>query len=146
MVGILWKAGQFAAAIRLETFWNKLLRRSSASIFCGYPIDIFASDFNVEAVDALLCAHTHVLPAGSSETVESAVHRALDEVLGPKADEVRPRMDLHRPAAWAKIPKAEGNILWVRNNLPTLADEILARARQFYQGSRQGRTSASCTF
>jgi MEDS: MEthanogen/methylotroph, DcmR Sensory domain len=146
MVGILWKAGQFAAAIRLETFWNKLLSRSSASIFCGYPIDIFAPDFNAEAVDALLCAHTHVLPASCSGTVENALHQALDAVLGPEADEIRPRMAQNRQTAWAEMPKAEGNILWVRNNLPTLADEILARARQFYQGARQTGAYTSCTF
>src|SRR5436189_2260259 len=45
MVGILWKARQFAAAIRLEQLWNKLLEQSDFSLYCAYAIDIFGKDF-----------------------------------------------------------------------------------------------------
>ena len=36
MVGILWKARQFAAAIRLEQLWNSLLEQSAFSLYCAY--------------------------------------------------------------------------------------------------------------
>jgi hypothetical protein len=36
MVGILWKARQFAAAIRLEQLWNRLLEQSSFSLYCAH--------------------------------------------------------------------------------------------------------------
>ena len=47
MVGLLWKARQFAAAIRLEQLWNKLLEQSAFSFYCAYAIDVFGKDFEV---------------------------------------------------------------------------------------------------
>ncbi|MGH7528201.1 MAG: hypothetical protein ACREMX_16025 [Gemmatimonadales bacterium] len=41
----------------------------------------------------------------------------------------------YRPA-WAAIPGAEAVVLWLRNNLPEHADEILGRARGYYQASQ----------
>ncbi len=67
MVGVLWTKSQYAAAIRLEQFWNKLLSRSCASLFCGYPIDLSSPAFVTGPVDAILCTHTHVIPGRSSE-------------------------------------------------------------------------------
>lgn len=133
MVGVLWKVGQYSAAIRLEQFWNKLLSRCSASLFCGYPIDIFATDFRVGAVDALLCTHTHMVPSGSNGDLETAVNRAMDSVLGPEAHDIRSAMNA--TPTWRAVPKAEATMFWIRKNLPDCADEIFARTRQFYQPS-----------
>jgi hypothetical protein len=60
MVGLLWVNGQESAAIRLEQCWNDLLVGSNASLFCGYPIDIFDTAAAVPALDAVLRAHTHM--------------------------------------------------------------------------------------
>src|SRR5580704_3033382 len=46
MSGVLWKAGRFAAAIRLEEFWNQLISLRGFKIYCGYPIDVFNVEFN----------------------------------------------------------------------------------------------------
>ena len=40
MVGVLWSAKEFSAAIRLEEFWNRLLKGACFKLFCGYPINI----------------------------------------------------------------------------------------------------------
>jgi hypothetical protein len=48
-------------------------------------------------------------------------------------EEVRLLMKANFRPAWAEVPKAEGIILWIRNNLPDIADDILDRARQHYQ-------------
>jgi len=61
LVGILWAAGQLDAALRLEHYWNQLLRCYSFGLFCGYPIDRFDPTVPPQAVDAVLCAHTHVV-------------------------------------------------------------------------------------
>jgi len=82
MVGILWKAGRFSAAILLEQFWNDLLSRSPFNLFCAYPIDVFEQDFRPAHLDALLCAHTHLLPTAANEDLDSAIDRAMDEILG----------------------------------------------------------------
>ncbi len=132
MVGLLWKAGAREAAVQLERLWNDMLTNSKASLFCAYPIDILGPDFQSEKVDALLCSHTHLLPLDSG--LEEALGRAMQEVLGPRLDGLRESMHAkHRPAAWGKVPPAEALVLWLRNKLPDAADEVLARARKYYQ-------------
>jgi hypothetical protein len=52
MVGVLWEAGSFCAAIRLEELWNALLRDGGFRLFCGYPIDVCGDAFTPADVDA----------------------------------------------------------------------------------------------
>jgi KaiC/GvpD/RAD55 family RecA-like ATPase len=59
MVGLLWVAGDRAAATRLEEYWNDLLRGSACSLFCAYPIDIY-DDGDTAGLDAVLGTHTHM--------------------------------------------------------------------------------------
>jgi KaiC/GvpD/RAD55 family RecA-like ATPase len=59
MVGLLWVAGDRAAATRLEEYWNDLLRGTACSLFCAYPIDIY-DDGDTAGLDAVLGSHTHM--------------------------------------------------------------------------------------
>jgi hypothetical protein len=138
MVGVLWKAGQFAAAVELEEFWNTLLRSVGFKLFCAYPIDVFGKEFQIDAVDALLCTHTHLLSAGPDGLIETSLSRAMDEILGSKARGLRLLIKANYRPSWAALPSGEAAILWLRNNLRDDADEILDRARQYYAGSFDG--------
>ncbi|HEV7364428.1 MAG TPA: MEDS domain-containing protein [Gemmatimonadales bacterium] len=131
MVGLLWKAGEYSAAVRLEGLWNELLKSNDVSLFCGYPIDIFSPDFQADKVDALLCAHTHLLPLNTA--LEGALNRAMDEVLGARVDGLRRLIQTNHRPSWAEIPRAEALVLWLRNNLPGSADQIINLARQYYR-------------
>ena len=133
MVGVLWKARQFAAAIRLEQLWNKLLEQSSFSLYCAYAIDIFGKDFEVANLDSVLCTHTHLLPAQSDGSLEKAINRSMDEILGTKADALRVLIKANYRPGWAVMPTAENIVLWLRKNLPDQADEIVSRARHHYE-------------
>ncbi len=132
MVGILWNARQFSAAIRLEQFWNKLLGRSSFSLYCAYGIDVFGKEFQIAALDELLCAHTHLVPAETSGHLESAINQAMEEVLGPEVHSLKLLIKANYRPAWAVLPSGEAIVLWLRNNLPDQADKILALARKHY--------------
>jgi hypothetical protein len=135
MVGLLWTAGKYAAAVRLEQFWNRLLSRSPFTLFCGYPIDILSRDFDPDALDPLLCSHTHVVPAGDPR-LEASIYQAMEQVLGSKAESAEAAMkDQCFRARWAVLPRSEALILWIRRNLPVEADEILARARSYSQAA-----------
>ena len=134
MVGVLWQAGRYAAAIRLEGFWNRLLASGGFELFCAYPIDVFGEEFRDAEVDALLSAHTHLLPADDGR-LQRAVHRAMDDVLGRSAAEVRRLVEAADRPAWAAIPNAEAVILWLRDNLPAYAGEILTRAQRHYRAA-----------
>ncbi len=133
MVGLLWTAGQRHAAILLEQLWNRLLSRSvpSFNLFCGYPIDVLSKDFDPASVDALLCTHTHILPA-EGQRFETSLCQAMEEVLGSKAEAAESAMKDERfRARWGILPRSEALILWLRRTLPTKAEEILSRARSY---------------
>jgi hypothetical protein len=138
MVGILWKARQFAAAIRLEQLWNKLLEQSSFSLYCAYAIDVFGKEFEVSNLDGVLCTHTHLVPAQPNGTLETALTRSMDEVLGSKAEALRVLIKANHRPGWAVMPTAESIILWLRKNLAGQADQIIARAQYYYQSPLVG--------
>jgi hypothetical protein len=140
MVGVLWKAGQRAAAIRLEKYWNLLLKSMTFNLFCAYPIDVFGEEFQMGHLDALLCAHTHLLPTGSEGDIESSVNRAMDDILGSRAERLRPLIKPNYRPAWAAMPSAEAMVLWLRNNLPDYAHAILDRAREHYHALKRPKT------
>jgi hypothetical protein len=133
MVGVLWQAGKHAAAIRLEGLWNELLESNQVSLFCAYPIDVFSPEFRIGNLDALLCAHTHLLPVDSA--LEGALDQAMDEVLGARVEGLRQLIQSNYRPSWAEIPRAEALVLWLRNNLPGSADQIIQLARQHFQSS-----------
>jgi len=131
MVGLLWGSGNIAGARRLEEMWNGLLRFSDIRLFCAYPIDVFSSDVEVNSIDTVLRSHTHLLPADPA--LHAALARAMDEVLGPRVEDVRDRFQPNHRLSGAVIPAAESMVLWLRNNLPDSANEILDRARRYYE-------------
>ena len=133
MVGILWTSGQYSAAINLEEHWNRFLKGLDASLFCAYPIDIFDPEFEAAGVHAILCDHTHLIPADESGALEKALRRAMRQVLGDQADELESSMGAGCPPQWGVVPRAEHIILWLRTNLPRSAREILPLARAHYR-------------
>jgi hypothetical protein len=132
MVGVLWASGQYSAATTLEECWNRVLSRLGATLFCSYPIDLFGREFEAKAVHAILCDHTHLLPADTSGILEAALTEAVNEVAGLGRGGFTPEPTAECPPGWGAVPPAERLILWVRNNLPNAADEIFRRARRDY--------------
>jgi hypothetical protein len=133
MVDVLWNAGHSAAAMRLEQLWNDLLAVNRFSLLCAYQIDVFGKEFQTGVLDGVLCAHTHLVSASASGDLDNAVNGAIDQVLGSRAQGLKLLIKANFRPSWAAIPQAEATVLWLRNNLPDYADEILARARGAYQ-------------
>jgi hypothetical protein len=135
MVGILWQNRQFAAAVRLEQFWNRLLEQAAFSLYCAYSIDIFGQDFHVGNLDGVLCTHTHLIPTEPNGNLEAALNRALDEILGADAEPLRVLIKKSDLPGRAVMPNAETMVMWLKNHLPARADAIVQRARQHYNRS-----------
>jgi hypothetical protein len=131
MVGLLWTAGERAAAIQLEDLWNGLLSQSDVSLFCSYPLDVLSPEFENGKVDALLCTHTHLVPLDPA--LQNALDRAMVEILGTRVERLRPLVQGNHRPAWGAVPAAEALVLWLRSNLPGSAEQILTRARKYYQ-------------
>jgi len=144
LVGVLWRRDQLAAALRIEEFWSRTLSTCNVSLFCAYPIDLLSRRFDGQAVNAILRAHTHLLPFGPDGELQRALGRAMDDVLGTGAKRVREVVGRYFRPCPAAVPDADAMVLWVRSNLPRHADQILARTRQYYRQTDAAAAMLSC--
>ena len=63
MVALLCAAENTLAAIRLERLWNDLGTRFSFSLFCAYPLNLFAHDREADALLKVCAEHDRAIPA-----------------------------------------------------------------------------------
>ena len=137
MVGVLWSNSQFSAAMALEEMWNDLLQETKFSLFCSYPIDVFDKSFHRCDVDAVMCSHSHMISNGADGSLEDAVSRAMDETADLDASSWRALFQNAQHPAWARSLRGEALILWIRENYPDVADDILRRAGGYYDVAQQ---------
>lgn len=137
LVGKLWKSREYAASTALEDFWNEMVATNELAAFCGYPIDVCSAEFETTA-EVLLSSHSHFVRTERNEDLEHAILRAMREVLGSRAGVLIDLMRAHhRFWSAAMFSKAEAHALWVRNELPDCADEILGRAARYYDAAKR---------
>ena len=137
MVGVLWSNFQFSAAMALEELWNDLLQGTKFSLFCSYPIDVFDKSFHRCDIDAVMCSHSHMISNGADGSLEYAVSRAMDETADLDASSWRALFQKAQHPAWARSLRGEALILWIRENYPEVADDILRRAGGYYDVAQQ---------
>ncbi|MGZ5037491.1 MAG: MEDS domain-containing protein [Usitatibacter sp.] len=61
MVAILWGQGSCAAAIALETLWNRLQAVEEFPLFCAYPREGFKEDASA-SMHSVCAAHSRIIP------------------------------------------------------------------------------------
>ena len=134
MVDLLCERGNPKGAAELEELWNRLARRRSFSLLCGYRVDVFDQDAQVSLLPAICRSHSHVLPARDPERLERAVDAALEETLGQQAGQVYAMVgeQLRRK----QVPPAQLALMWVSSQMPRSAERILESAREHYLPSR----------
>ncbi len=64
VVDLLWRAGNRAAAIRLEELWNDLGRQQSFTLLCAYAMGNFFMPGDGERFDKVCNRHSHLVPPG----------------------------------------------------------------------------------
>lgn len=135
MVGVLWLRRERDAAIELERLWNALQRELGFALFCGYPIDVFGPDFCGDEIAQVLEEHTHMMPGTATADLAHALDRAMDDVLGAQAGEVRSRIGARNVQRGATMPRPEHVVLWLRAHEPQIATPVLDRARSLYDAA-----------
>ena len=130
MVNILAEEGRPDAAIALEGLWNELARTRDFSLLCGYRLDVFDRGAQTSPLPDICRVHSHVRPADDYNRLHRAVDAALEETLGPLAGKVYALMGNEMRDSHA--PMAQVALMWVSENMPALADRILAAARIRY--------------
>jgi hypothetical protein len=134
MVDILVRRGAPKAAAELEELWNDLARTRRFSLLCGYELDLFEREAQVGTLPAVCQAHSHVLPAADATRLARSVDLALEEVLGSvEAGQVYAIVgdQIRRD----RVPSPQLVLMWVSENMPMLADRILAAARKRYDAA-----------
>jgi hypothetical protein len=139
MVDVLCRRGQQSAAVALEQLWNRLARTRNFALLCGYRLDVFDRQAQVDTLRSVCNLHTHVAPSADTDRLAHAVDDALVGVLGAQGagqvyslvgSEIRER----------RVPPPQLALLWVSENMPMNAERILSAAR-----TRYGDTPASTT-
>ena len=130
MVDLLCERGNPTAAARLEELWNRLARRRSFSLLCGYRVDVFDRDTQISVLPEICRSHSHVLPVDDPARLERAVDAALEEALGAQAGQVYAVLgdQLRRK----QVPPAQLALMWVSSQMPRSAERILESARAHY--------------
>jgi hypothetical protein len=131
IVDLLCRREESDAAAELERLWNALARARGFALYCAYRLDVFDRDVQTGALRSVCDAHSHVLPAAEPARFAEAVDQALAETLGPTgAGHVYAVVG--RQIRRDRVPAAQLVLMWVSENMPLLADRILASARDYY--------------
>jgi hypothetical protein len=139
LVNVLCERGQRDAAVELEELWNQLAQTRDFALLCGYRLDVFDRQAQVDTLRSVCNLHTHVAPSADTDRLAHAVDDALVGVLGAQGagqvyslvgSEIRER----------RVPPPQLALLWVSENMPMNAERILSAAR-----TRYGDTPASTT-
>jgi len=147
MVGLLWAAGEYSAAIRVEEFWNRLRKSTDFRLYCAYPIDLFAQEAHEGAIDEVLAAHTHLLPLADNGDVGNALKRAMSEVLEPKTNGLTDTLMEAQPRSWLPaMSRGTADLLSFRRTYSNLSTTVLARAREHYQNEKRLRALLEHSF
>jgi hypothetical protein len=134
MVDILCRRGEREAADVLEDYWNELSHERRFTLLCGYKLDIFDRDVQVNLLPHVYRAHSDVLPVVEVNALDEAVTRALAEVLGhTDANKVRTQVDSH--GGDPRLSAGQRALMWTSAHMPRSAEQILDTARRVYLAS-----------
>ena len=132
MVNLLCERGQRDAAVELEELWNRLARTRDFALLCGYRVDVFDRETQVETLPDVCRTHTQLTPARDAERLSNAVDDALVGVLGvPGAGQVYSLIGAE--IRERRVPPSQLALMWVSENMPLSAERILASARTRYR-------------
>lgn len=136
MVDILYRGGQLAAAIELETLWNELLEREGFTLLCSYAVDAFDRAQYRETLPRIGAVHSHLMPVEAPERFEDAIDRAFRDVFGLFGDaELLRELFVRQQTDGTAMPTAQAALFAVRALDAGLADAILARAAAHYRST-----------
>jgi hypothetical protein len=137
MVDLLWQE-QLEAALMLEGLWNELLADGRLSLLCAYRLD--ALDRHAEGVlRRVTHCHSRLMPADEPERFEEAVDRAYAEVFGAGGDVATLRaLMVSRHSQGPVVQPAHAALFALADMPPMIANDIRARARQYYRHPTAG--------
>ena len=132
MVNVLWERGDVAASMNLEDLFDQVSREQNVAVFCSFLMDNFNGDVHTRMLPRLGDNHSHLIPVEDYGRLETAVAEALRETVGPDEAVVLQDRLLSQYQSPFQMPPAQALLLALRQTLPTVADAVLQRSRNFY--------------
>jgi len=128
----LWQAGNTAAAIRVEDFWNILAGTYPFSLYCGYTMDTQSERSYAAPLEELGRTHSDILGTPEDEEFGVALDRASKEIFGISLTQMA---GSSKQEDARRFPTGQRTMLWVKRNLPLSTSQLAERARHYFRDS-----------
>lgn len=132
MVNDLWRAGNTAAAIQLEEYWNQLARIYKFCLFCGYQMDSLDERSYSTPLADIGRTHSDIIESLDDESIFRALDVASGDILGIPVSRVMSCNECRHDEGEQKLSQGQQAMLWLQKNMPNSIPQILARAREIY--------------
>lgn len=132
MVNDLWRAGNTAAAIQLEEYWNQLARLYKFCLFCGYQMDSLDERSYATPLADIGRTHSDILQSLDDESIYRALDVASGDILGIPVSRVIGCNECRQDEGEQKLSQGQQAMLWLQKNMPNSIPQILVRARKIY--------------
>jgi len=129
----LWQAGNTAAAVQIEDFWNTLAVTYRFSLYCGYTMDTQSESSYAGPLEELGRTHTDILGTPDDEQFGIALDRASKDIFGISLTQMA---GVSRQEGARRFPSGQRTMLWVKRNLPMSTAQLAERARQYFRENR----------
>lgn len=131
MVNDLWRAGNTAAAIRLEELWNELARHHRFSLYCGYHLDGLDEASYAGPLDEIGRTHTDIGVTEDDPQFLTTLDAASRDVLGIPISQLLSSSGSGKRSGEHRLPLSYRTLWWLRRNLPSAMTKILRRAQRY---------------
>jgi hypothetical protein len=131
LVNLLWRAGQPAAAIRLEELWNDLARLYPFGLFCGHMLDSQTPSIYAGSLHEAGRTYADVLATPDDEGYREVLNQASHDVFGLPLSGLVALSSPELPGAQL-LPADQWSMLWIMRHGPASSAEVLERARVHY--------------
>jgi hypothetical protein len=126
----LWQAGNVAAAIQVEDFWNALATTYPFSLYCGYTMDTQSEHSYAAPLEELGRTHSDILGTPDDEQFGIALDRASKEIFGISLTQMA---GISKQDGARRFPSGQRTMLWVKRNLPLSTPQLAERARHYFR-------------
>lgn len=145
MVNDLWRAGNTAAAIHLEEYWNKLARLYQFCLFCGYQMDSLDEKSYAAPLADIGRTHSDIIVSAEDEKFYAVLDSASQHVLGIPVSQVLSCNECEERSGEHRLSKGHQVMLWLQKNMPAEIPKVLRRARQIYSENLDSQVSVERT-
>jgi hypothetical protein len=133
MANALWHAGNTAAAIQVEDFWNALAGTYPFSLYCGYTMDTYSEHSYAAPLEELGRTHSDIVGTPEDEKFGVALDRASKEIFGISLTQMA---GVSKQDETRRFPSGQRTMLWVKRNLPLSTSQLAERARHYFREAR----------